>query len=696
MDYFKLLEDGFESGKLNYLTDRQITYALHVNPGRKRQLKTALNKLCDEAKIIKLGNGKYLSPKEAKVFKGTLVCKNSSANFIVPEGFKEKEHDYYVLKRHLHGALDGDEVLAVPIPGGDEAHIVKILRRGKKTVVGRYTMFAREAEVVPDDRGYNAKVLIHHSLSLNAEEGDKVVAEIVRYGSDTVNGKIIKILGRNGELETEEDAIIYSANLKTDFPAEVELAANEAAKAPVYLDGEEDLRDILTVTIDGEDTRDIDDAVSLSFKRGKYVLGVHIADVSRYVKPKSCLDEEAYARGTSVYFPDRVLPMLPKALSNGACSLNEGEDRYALSCIMTFDKSGKKHGFKIVNSVIRSDRRMTYDEVTSILEDETVAKSYGEIGEMLKKMAELCLILEARRIKLGEVPLDIKEAKIYLDERGEIVIPEYERKLAHRMIEQFMISANETVATFAESKKAPFLYRVHEKPATEKAELLLSFAKGLGMRANFNCEDVRPKDYQKIINAADGKPYETVVHKVMLRSMQKARYCEKNLKHFGLASDCYCHFTSPIRRYPDLVVHRILKLLISGKDDEAEKAFKHFVVLAAASTSESEKKADLTERDVDDLYKAAYMQKHIGETYPATVSGVSEKEIFAELTNTVEGHINYRCLPGDDYEYIPEKFLLKGKKHSFSIGDNIFIRVDYSELVGGRIGFSLADGETIK
>ena len=398
-------------------------------------------------------------------------------------------------------------------------------------------------------------------------------------------------------------------------------------------------------------------------------MGVHIADVSHYVKRGGCIDKEAYERGTSVYFPDRVLPMLPKALSNGACSLNEGENRYAMSLFMTFDESGEKTGAELCESVIRSDKKMTYDEVASILKTGDGADGdYPYIAPMLRDMQELCLLLEQKRKTAGEVALDVKEAHIYLNERDEIVIPEYRREISHRIIEQFMVSANESVAEIAERKNAPFLYRIHEKPAPEKAEILYGFLRDLGVNA---------------------KPYSSVVNKIMLRSMQKARYSEVNKGHFGLASDCYCHFTSPIRRYPDLFIHRVLKDILHGELDKTRAKYAAEAKTAATDTSERERLADAVERDVDDLYKLAYMSERIGEEYDAVISGVIESGVFAELANTVEGMIRLESLPADSYEYIPEKFLLKGARHSYRIGDAIRIKVAGCDFGTRRVQFTL-------
>lgn len=690
MDIKQTILDAFKSGKLERKTQNEIISSLRLSPSHKKIAKSVIKQLCQDGQIIKVDGGRYVSPQRAGAFYATVKANAQGYGFLIPDGRVERENDYFVPAKKLHGALDRDRVLAIPSGHGDEAVVIKILSRGRQSVTGRLTKQGKSYFVIPDDRAYRAEVVIPHSLLNGAVIGDKVVAEITGHTSGSVNGKISTILGRDGELNTEEEAIIASAELNTVFPEYVVETAEKVAAERVVLGNRRDLRNLLTITIDGADTRDIDDAVSLERVGDKYRLGVHIADVSHYVKPNGCIDKEAYDRGTSVYFPDRVLPMLPKALSNGACSLNEGEDRYAMTCFMLFDFGGKKVDFELCESVIRSDRRMTYDEVTKVLERGKEAESeYGEIVQMLEDMQRLCLKLEERRQGNGEVALEVKEAHIYLNERGEIVIPDYQRAVSHRMIEQFMVAANETVARFAEERKAPFLYRIHEQPSAEKANLLYGFVKDLGITVKGNPEEATPRDYQRILKATEGKPFFPVVNKVMLRSMQKARYCRQNLKHFGLASECYCHFTSPIRRYPDLFVHRVLKLLLKGGDDEIFARFARFTVNAEIDTSERERRAELAERDVDDLYKTAYMQERLGEQFDGVISGVTESGIFVELTNAIEGYVRFEYLPADRYELYPEKFLLKGVKHSYRLGDSVRVKATYCDLPTRRIHFEL-------
>lgn len=619
-------------------------------------------------------------------FTGIVQANERGFAFILPDDKTKYPNDFFVPRSSLCGAFNGDKVLAVPVKGTkDEAKIVRITERCSKPVIGTY----ERGKVYPDDLRM-PEVTIPTALKFNAKNGDKVVCEICTYRkSGLPSGKVTEVLGESGDFEVEELSIIRAHGLNEQFPQSVIDEADSASGEKIQLNARRDLREKLIFTIDGADTRDVDDAVSLEFKDGNYVLGVHIADVSHYVKYKSVIDEEAYARGTSVYFPDRVLPMLPQSLSNGACSLNEGEDRYALSCSMTFDKDGIRQSYEIFESIINSRHKMTYDDVTAICENNTeICKRYQDIENTVKNMKKLCLIMERKRAAAGEVNLDVREAKIHVDENGEIVIPDYKRGISERIIEQFMISANEAVAEFLQKKNAACLYRVHESPSSEKASTLISFLKDLGVNARCDAAAVTPKDFRNILKTVADKPYASVVNKVMLRSMQKARYAENNLGHFGLASGCYCHFTSPIRRYPDLFVHRSLKSILHG-DTKLMPVYVKNAQAAGIDCSERERIADEAERDVDDLYKTVYMSDRIGEIYDATVSGVTNFGVFCELENTIEGLIPIDVLPDDDYEFFAEKFLLKGRKSTFRLGDKLKVRVDGCDFGRMRVLFGL-------
>lgn len=624
-----------------------------------------------------------------KTFTGTVQGSDRGFAFIIPD--TDAGQDFFVPKKSVNGAYHGDKVLAAHVYGTkDEAYIIKIIERANPRIVGTLQRDRRAFYVYPD----NIKqpiVFIPLSSSQTAQNGDKVVCEITSYPKGKApGGKIIEVLGEEGDLATEEISIIRSYNLEEEFPQNVLDEARKVAAETVKKDGREDLTDKLIITIDGEDTRDIDDGVSLEMSGENFVLGVHIADVSHYVKFCSALDNNAYARGTSVYFPDCVLPMLPRELSNGACSLNEGEDRYAISCFMTFAPDGERLSYDIKKSVIRSAYRMTYIDVTAICNgDEETRKKYTEINDMCGAMEKLCLILEQKRERLGSINLDVKEAHIYVDESGKIIIPSAERTISQRIIEQFMIAANEAVAEFLQKSGTPCLYRIHEQPSLEKAGTFFSFLRDLGVKAHGNPDCLLPMDFQSVLKSTEDKPFYSVINKVMLRSMQKARYCEENRGHFGLASECYCHFTSPIRRYPDLFVHRVLTQVLNGNGAGAKKLYGKTVHDAGIDCSARERVADECERKVDDLYKLAYMSERLGEEFDAVISGVTGFGIFCELENTIEGLVPIEDLPADQYEYFEEKFLLKGAKHSYRLGQKVKIKVVDCDLGRLRVLFKL-------
>lgn len=480
--------------------------------------------------------------------------------------------------------------------------------------------------------------------------------------------------------------------MREDFPADVitEGIRQEGRRiSEKDLLGREDLRKELVITVDGEDTRDIDDAISIEKHNGKFHLGVHIADVSHYVARGSRLDVEAFLRGTSVYFPDRVLPMLPPSLSNHICSLNEGEDRLTLSCLMTVDERGKVTAKRICPSAIRSRHRMTYTEMTKLAEkDPETIKKYPDLVEFTETAAELTRILKRAREARGGIALDVKETKI-LYENGTVSIPDFQRTISHEMIEQFMVLANESVAALMTEKKVPFIYRIHEPPSGEKAQGLLSFLSEAGIKANFNTEHVTPRDYASVLSRLEGSPLYPLVNRVMLRSMMKARYSPVNTGHFGLASECYCHFTSPIRRYPDLCIHRIIKEAFASPT--AAKKYESFVEEASIRSSECERNAADAEREVDALYTVVYMQDKIGKQYEATISGMNSYGLFAELTNAVEGFIPIDTLPNDDYEYLEDRHMLRGVKHCYMLGEKIKIEVAGTDWGMRRTNFVLLE-----
>ncbi|MDE6274206.1 MAG: ribonuclease R [Clostridiales bacterium] len=678
MNAKQLILEKIKDGSFALMTDEQIARKLKLRPREGAALRDMLHALVREGELICDSSYRFGTAKQFGVKRGVLSGNERGFGFFMPE---DGSGDLFIPHRALKGALHGDTVLAIPVRGrsDDEGEIVAILERGLKEVVGTFRLDRKAGYLKADERKFSEEVYIPFNKTKYCKNGDKAVARITSYARDgSPAGEIIEILGEGGDFFVEELALIRTHNLHEEFPeAVIAEAQKKAARGIIESDlhGRLDLRGELIITVDGEDTRDIDDAISVSFDGKVYHLGVHIADVSNYVPRNGIIDKEAYSRGTSVYFPDRVLPMLPPALSNDICSLNEGVDRLTLSCLMTVDKSGKVLEKRVVPSVINSRHRMTYKAVTKISEGdgEAVAK-YPDLVEFVETAVELTKILQTTRANRGGVDMDIKEAKI-LYEDGKITIPDYERTISHEMIEQFMVLANESVATLMTERKMPFVYRVHESPSAEKAGDFLAFLREAGVNADFDPESVSPADYKKLLDMLEGEAIYPLVNRVMLRSMMKAKYSPENLGHFGLASDCYCHFTSPIRRYPDLCIHRIIKESLV----DAEKARAQYASVVAPTSEQSslcEKNAADAEREVDALYTVAYMQNKIGEEYDAIISGVTSFGVFAELANTVEGLIPIGDLPDDYYDFDEKSYTLRGTRASFRLGEKVRVRVD--------------------
>ena len=688
------LLSAFQDGTLAGKTSQEILKILQIPYREKNRLFDLLNSLCDEGTIFKNEGGRYGTIEQLGLIKGTIFGNERGFAFLIPEGKEKNEDDLFIPHKALRGALHGDTVLVERIlsRSDDEGAVVKVLTRGYATIVGTFRRDRRAGYLFPDEKRFATEIYIPLSACSHIKNGVKAVAKITDYPyGKCPGGEIIEVLGEEDDFFAEELSIIRSYDLKEEFPPRVEKeAAKQAARKITDADiiSRRDFRDKLIITIDGADTRDIDDAISLEKVGDDYLLGVHIADVTHYVEYRSPLDIEALERGTSVYFPDRVLPMLPRPLSNGICSLNEGEDRLTLSCLMTIDKKGNVKSSEIVEGVIRSTRKMTYDEVTKILDgDKETCQKYALVKDMVGQCAELTHILQSMREKRGSISLDVKEAKIIF-ENDEIKIPDYERAFSHQIIEAFMVLANETVAEYMASIEAPFVYRVHEKPTEENATTFRAFAQTLGLVARFSAQDVKPYDYQNLLKAAEELPSYSVLNRVMLRSMQKARYDTENLGHFGLASKCYCHFTSPIRRYPDLCIHRIIKLVINGGYPEAIERFGEFVSTAAKQSSTRERRATDAERDVDDLYMTMYMSERIGQQYDAVISGVTSFGLFAELPNTVEGFIPIESLYGE-YSYDADRFRLVGRTDTYTIGESIRVKVTDVDFYRRRAEFRL-------
>lgn len=695
----RILEQ-FKNGALAAKNIGEICKALDIPYRERTRLLSVLDELVSEGAIFVNEGGRYGTSDQLGLIKGEISGNERGFGFLMPENKEKYKSDFFIPRKSLNGALHGDIVLAeksdYPIGEGDrdEARVVKILSRGYDKIVGTFRRDRKAGYLFPDEKKFSKEIYIPLSDCSHIKNGVKAVAKITSYPfGKCPGGEIVEVLGDEDDFFAEELSIIRSYKLYEEFPEHVEKEARKQEKRgilPEDLVSRSDFRKELIVTIDGADTRDIDDAISLKKQGEYYILGVHIADVSHYVAPRSHLDAEAYARGTSVYFPDRVLPMLPRALSNGICSLNEGEERLTLSCIMTIDKKGNVKQSEIVESVIKSAHKMTYSEVTKILEnDEQTCAKYADVKDMICLFAHLTRILQEKRDKKGSVSLDVKEAKILFNEKtNEISIPDYERAFSYQIIEAFMVLANETVAEYMSSIEAPFIYRIHEKPNEEKATSFRTFAQMLGLTARFNASDVKPYDYRNILKAAEGMPSYSVLNRVMLRSMQKARYSAENMGHFGLASDCYCHFTSPIRRYPDLCIHRIIKEVLHGNYEQALDKYAVFVTQAADQSSDRERRATDAERDVDDLYKTMYMSERIGEEYTAIISGVTSFGLFAELPNTIEGFIPIESLYGD-FAYDADRLRLVGRQDTYTIGEELLVKVVDVDFYRRRTEFRL-------
>lgn len=627
------------------------------------------------------------------VIEGVLQGNERGYAFLLPTD-KTKE-DYFIPHSDLKGAMHGDTVLCETTSGSGlrtTARVLKVLKRGITEIVGTYFTCKSGGFVVPDERKYFCDIFIPFGKGVRAKAGDKVVCKILFYPKkQNPEGIVTKILGRQFSKKVELASIMHTYHLPDSFPDAVVASAWQVAK-PVNEDdivGRKDFRNLITFTIDGEDAKDFDDAVSIErTSDNKYFLGVHIADVSHYVKQNSVIDKEAFERGTSVYFPEKVIPMLPEALCNDVCSLKEGVDRLTLSCMMTVDKTGKVVDSYITPAVIKSTARLTYNKVQKILDgDISLREEYSRVKDHLLIMDELADILIKRRDEDGSVDLDVKESAIYVDAKGEISVEPATRDKSHRIIEEFMILANCTVAEYMFYLDKPFVYRIHDKPTEERLENFYSFIKGLGINARRNREGVYPKDFQIILKNAENTPVFTVVNRVMLRSMQKAKYSPEDIGHFGLSAKHYCHFTSPIRRYPDLLVHRIIKDFLAGVI--VEEKYKDIVYSASSKSSDMERNAIEAERAVDDYYKILYISGYEGEEFDAVISGVTNFGLFAELENGIEGIIKIDTLVGKRFKYDEKNFVLSDGVSSYRLGQQVRIKVAGVNLSDRRAEFIL-------
>lgn len=647
------------------------------------EVKRVLEKMCKDGKL-EVSNKKYSSISAMSKLTGELRGNKRGFAFLAREDGGE---DLFIPHSGLHGAQHGDTV-AVEIVKGDEAKVVNIIERKYTRLVGSYQKSKSFGFVTADDNSYFTDIFIPSGKDMNAAGNTKVIVEIEKFGERSPEGRIVEIIGNIGDKQSEVLSILKSYGFNNVFPAEVEAEANQ--KQYKSTGNRKSFIDMPTISIDGDDSKDLDDAISIFKLNDHYKLYVHIADVSHYVERGSVLDKEAFSRATSVYFPGSVYPMLPPILSNGLCSLNGGVDRLTLTCEMLIDGNGKVIEKRLHKSIINNTHAMTYKNVTKMLNgDEVMCQRYADVLPMIKDAYNLAMILKDKRNKRGNINFETTECKVLLDENGNVAdIVKYDYSVSNEIIEEFMICANESVAELMFETELPFVYRVHEIPDPEKISEFRKFVEGCGYTLPKG--KLTPMDFQKLLKDVEGSGVQTIISKVMLRCMRKAKYTVDNLGHFGLASDYYCHFTSPIRRYPDLQIHRVIKGKLDGNLGSIPKLASWCVEVSEVS-SERERASEMAERDIDEYYKTEYMQKHIGEEFEGIVSGVTSFGVFVELANTCEGLARIDCLPEDNYNFVENRYQLKGTKYSYSLGEKVKIRVLSCDIDSRRVAFRVLE-----
>ncbi|MEC0696960.1 ribonuclease R [Bacillus atrophaeus] len=654
-----------------------------------KELVKALVALEEKGLVVRTRSDRYGLPEKMNLIKGKLSAHAKGFGFLLPEDTSLS--DVFIPPTELNTAMNGDIVMvrlnSQSSGSRQEGTVIRILERSIQRVVGTYTETKSFGFVIPDDKKITSDIFIPKHANHGAVEGHKVVVTLTSYpeGRMSAEGEVTEILGHKNDPGIDILSIIHKHGLPGEFPGE---AMEQANNTPDTIDEKDlkdrrDLRDQMIVTIDGADAKDLDDAVTVTkLENGNYKLGVHIADVSHYVTENSPIDKEALERGTSVYLVDRVIPMIPHRLSNGICSLNPKVDRLTLSCEMTINKQGQVVEHEIFQSVIKTTERMTYSDVKKILvdDDEELKTKYDQLVPMFKDMEKLAEILRGKRMERGAVDFDFKEAKVLVDEDGaakDVVIRE--RSVAEKLIEEFMLVANETVAEHFHWMNVPFIYRIHEEPNAEKLQKFLEFVTTFGYVVKGTAGNIHPRALQSILDAVRDRPEETVVSTVMLRSMKQAKYDPESLGHFGLSTEFYTHFTSPIRRYPDLIVHRLIRTyLINGKVDEATREkWAERLPEIADHTSTMERRAVDAERETDDLKKAEFMLDKIGEEFDGMISSVTNFGMFVELPNTIEGLIHVSFMTDDYYRFDEQHFAMIGERtgNVYRIGDEITVKV---------------------
>lgn len=690
---------------------KELAIVLNVPKNNREELAYVVNLLESEGKLVITKRGKIMLPEklgkveekmESDLIEGIFESNQRGFGFVR----MEDGDDIFVPESQVHGALHTDKVLVkITSKSKDdtnlkrEGEIVKVLERGFEEIVGIFKKSKSFGFVISDNTKFTKDIYIPVERSKGAVTGHKVVVKITDFGGKNKKpeGIVKKIIGHVNDPGTDILSVVESFNIPMEYPKDVLEQIEDMPEEVPAKDkaGRLDLTGVQMVTIDGEDAKDLDDAISLSKENGIYKLGVHIADVSNYVTENSPLDREALKRGTSVYLVDRVIPMLPHKLSNGLCSLNAGVDRLALSCIMEIDEKGKVIGHKIAETVVNIDKRMTYTAVNKILSlnDEEAIKEYEELVPMFKLMEELAAILREKRRTRGSIDFDFPESKIYLDEKGfpTDILP-YERNVATKIIEDFMLIANETVAEDFFWQELPFVYRTHDNPDPEKMLKLGTFISNFGYGIKTSGNEVHPKELQKLLDRIAGSPEEALISRLTLRSMKQAKYTTVSTGHFGLATQYYCHFTSPIRRYPDLQIHRIIKENLRGK--LSEKRIRHYENILPEVSQEAsrlERRAEEAERDVEKMKKVQYMSRRIGEEYEGVISGITAYGMYVELPNTVEGMVHVSNMRDDYYHYDGDHYEMVGEKtgNVYRLGQKVRILVENTDKINRTIDFSI-------
>lgn len=683
---------------------KEFSYLLQVPPRDREQLKQILDELVAEGKISITKKGKYTKLEKGLV-RGIFESNARGFGFVTVEG---EEEDYFIPENAVGDAMYHDVVLMqVVVPYAEpgkrkEGKVIKVLERGITQVVGTFQKSRNFGFVVPDNQRFEKDIFLSKSESKNLSEGYKVVVKIIDYGGDGKNpeGKVLEVLGHANDPRVDVLSVIKAYDVPLEFPQEVMQQVKRVNDEVLEREkaGRMDIRGWQTVTIDGEDAKDLDDAITLTRQDGGYQLGVHIADVSHYVTEGSALDQEALKRGTSIYLIDRVIPMLPHKLSNGICSLNAGVDRLALSCIMDIDAKGRIIGHKIAETVVRVDERMSYTSVAKILEeqDPEEIKRYENLVPMFQLMKELSDILRQHRHERGSIDFDFPESKLILDEDGRpLEIYPYDRNCATKIIEDFMLAANETIAEDFFWQELPFVYRTHESPDPDKIQKLAVFIQNFGyFLKNSSKDHIHPKEIQKLLNKIEGTEEEALISRLALRSMKQARYTTTNIGHFGLSAKYYCHFTSPIRRYPDLQIHRIIKENLHGNlQKKRVKHYEQILPKVAEISSKTERRAEEMEREVVKMKKVEYMEQHLGEIFVGVISGITTWGIYVELPNTIEGMIRVADMIDDYYNYDERSYSMVGEMtgRTFELGMRVAVRVKETNRMLRTIDFELYD-----